>query len=398
MARALLVGAFGQRNPGDDALLSAFAAALPGWELVVPAADPDLVTAGSADPRIAQGQGTDRYVTPISNAPGRVMTALLSCDAVVVGGGTVFKVLRPSAGRRPLSLLTRAMLLTRAAQLAAKPVAIVGVGADELPGRRAQTLAARIATSADMLVVRDEDSVDLLADAGVPVPIRLGADAAWTLLGDVRPAPGDREPVGPVIVTPSRHAKDPGRYAVLAASLTALLRERPELSGIRIEPWQIGGQVGGSRLDDLLLARQLEAALRVAGCPRVEVLAPPASVVDAANSYRDAALVVGQRFHSLVAAAAAGCRFVADPCEPKLSAIARTFGQMEIQPDTSVGTLTETLRSAVDAAPPAAEEARRQIATARTMLGLMRTVVEGGRGGAPEQLQSLTLRPTAIFR
>ncbi|HEY3737796.1 MAG TPA: polysaccharide pyruvyl transferase family protein [Jatrophihabitans sp.] len=398
MARALLVGAFGQRNPGDDALLSAFAAALPGWEIVVPSADPDMVTSGSETAGGRAGSAVGTYVTAIPNSPGRVFAALLSCDAVVVGGGTVFKLLKPSTGRRPRSLLLRAMLLTRGAKTAGKPVAIVGVGADDLTGRRARLLASHIAASADMLVVRDEDSADLLAAAGVPVPIRLGTDAVWTLLSDLRPAPAGREPAGAVLVTPSRHAKDAGRYAVLAASLTTLLRERPELTEVRIEPWQVGGQVGGRSADDLLLARELEAALRVAGCPSVEVIAPPMSVLDAAAGYRDAALVVGQRFHSLVAAAAAGCRFVADPSEPKLAAIARSFGQAVIQPETSVGVLTETLHAALDGPAPSREEVQRQTATARTMLGLMRTVLEGGRSGAPDELQSLTLRPTALVR
>lgn len=388
MSRVLLAGAFGQRNPGDDALLAAFAAALPEHELVVPATDPDLVGLGGS---------AGLYVTPIDRSPVRLAAALLSCDAVVVGGGTLFKLLKPSTGRRPRSLLAQSTKLINAARALGKPVALVGVGADDLPDRHSRTLARRIATGADMLVVRDERSADLLAAMGVPIPIRVGADAAWTLLSDVHPrefGPAAEAGAGHVVVTPSRHAKGAGRYAMLAASLTSLLEERPALAGVRIEPWQVGGRSA----DDLMLARDLEAALAVAGCREVEVVAPPASVRTAAESYRHAALLVGQRFHSVLAAAAAGCRFIADTSEPKLVAMAESFGQVCLPEDASVSTVRAALAAALDGPAPDRGVVARHVASAEAMLGLTRTLLEGGRSGTPAELHALTLRPEALVR
>ena len=40
MPTAILAGAFGQRNPGDEALLDAFVAALPDWDVIATAVVP----------------------------------------------------------------------------------------------------------------------------------------------------------------------------------------------------------------------------------------------------------------------------------------------------------------------------------------------------------------------
>ncbi|HZY76218.1 MAG TPA: hypothetical protein VFE40_07850, partial [Jatrophihabitantaceae bacterium] len=75
MPTALLAGAFGQRNPGDEALLTSFTDALPGWTTIVPAADPASVTdqRGRAIPSTAQA----------------ARAAARAADAVVFAGGTV---------------------------------------------------------------------------------------------------------------------------------------------------------------------------------------------------------------------------------------------------------------------------------------------------------------------
>ena len=84
-----------------------------------------------------------------------------------------------------------------------KPLALVGVGAGALPGRSARTLTRAIVRRADLLVLRDEESAGVLADAGAPTPFRVGADAAWTTARRARAAerpgrrPGHRGPQPP---------------------------------------------------------------------------------------------------------------------------------------------------------------------------------------------------------
>ena len=66
MPTAVLAGAFGQRNPGDEALLDAFIDALPGWDVIATAAVPP------------HGRDTD---TVSSDDPTRVARAVARADA-----------------------------------------------------------------------------------------------------------------------------------------------------------------------------------------------------------------------------------------------------------------------------------------------------------------------------
>ena len=156
MPAALLAGAFGQQNLGDDALLEAFVRGLPDWDLTVTTADPEAAVRLGCKP-VAAREPRAVAATPAGRA-----------DAVVVGGGTVLKTLHGSADRRPHALLVNAALLTAASSARHRPVAMVGVGAGHLTDRRARALARFVVGHADLLVLRDEESAGELIAAGVP--------------------------------------------------------------------------------------------------------------------------------------------------------------------------------------------------------------------------------------
>jgi polysaccharide pyruvyl transferase WcaK-like protein len=377
--RVLLAGAFGQRNPGDDALLTAFTGALPGWEAVVPAAN--IASVG------------DGRIHAVPNSGRRALTALMNSDALVFAGGTLFKTLDPATGRAPHALLMRALLLARGARALSRPIALVGVGAGRLADRRSRSLARALIATADMTVLRDDASADILAEAGVPQPMRIGADAAWTLLDRYR-SPRSVRTRGPLVVAVSRHAGGPTQAPALAAGVAELLRGRDDIDRIVLEPWQ----VGGPGLDDLDLARGLQRALRVATERDVTLVPPPESIVTASETYRDARLVIGQRFHSLVAAAAAGTRFVAVAHEAKLAELATRLGQPTLAAAAPVADIAPTLAAALDGPAPDQDEVAAQTERAIASLELMRTVVEGGRAGYPADLRALRLRPEAVIQ
>src|SRR5689334_15401630 len=154
MPSAVLAGAFGQRNPGDDALLKAFANALDGWELTATAAfgAPESALAGCEPVR--------------SDDAVAVARAVARADAVVFAGGTVFKALGPQCGRPPLSLLRRALAVATAVSAIGRPLAMVGVGAGALPTPGARALARQLVNRADLLVLRDDESAEVLTAAG----------------------------------------------------------------------------------------------------------------------------------------------------------------------------------------------------------------------------------------
>jgi polysaccharide pyruvyl transferase CsaB len=367
MATVLLAGAYGQRNPGDEALLTSFVQALPEHDVIATSADPDATR---------DVHGCDAVPSLDRRA---VVGGLLRADALVMGGGTVFKPLHPSTGRASHELLRNACWLSFAAQATSKPVLFVGVGAAPLSGRREQRSARRLVRGADLLVLRDADSARVLERAGAPVPFRVGADPTWpwiTQLPVVAPTPDDA-----VLVTVSRFAATPELVAALGAALRTL---RDGGLTIVLQPWQ----VDPATVDDLPLTHALATEI---GGP-VELLDPPRDLHEATRQAAAARLVVSMRFHSLVAAATAGTRAVAVDHEPKLGALARALGQASLAPRDDGW--TRALHEALHGPRPDAHVVREQVALATEGFRLTRLVLDGGSTSDADELTGLPLEPS----
>lgn len=354
MSRVLLCGAFGQGNPGDDALLEAFLAGLAGHDVSVTTTGPVPSPARAV-------------------APGwRTLTRTLrDVDAVVVGGGTVFKSLHPSVPRRPTSLLARTAALRAATAARGVPLALVGVGAGDLRGRTARRLAAWTADRADLLVVRDEESAAVLAEAGATGPFRVGADATWRLL-DVDasgPAAPASDPGAPVLVVLSHHAdRDAGRLVAGVAAVVERLLERGH--PVALQPWQ-----GGADGLDAALGTDVLRRIRSGG---VSLTEPPATLRDAQVAAAQHGAVVTLRFHGLVAAAAAGRPTLAFAHEPKLAGLARRLGQPTVPSHASPAVLAHAVDALLDTPGPHPDLVRREADLARRTNALLRLVVSGG--------------------
>jgi polysaccharide pyruvyl transferase WcaK-like protein len=351
MPTALIVGAFGQGNPGDEALLASAVAAVrarAGWEPLVATAQP--------------GSTSDRLdVATIEATPTATSSAAVRADALVVGGGTVFKELPPSSGRPPGSLLRRGVALTGIFHARRRPVALIGVGASQVRHPANRRLVRSLAHRADLLVLRDPDSAELLADIGVPVPLRVGADLSW--LTSSAPAPRQARAMAPLGVAVSHLAGDVGFFDRLTAALAQVVRAgRP----VELEPWQGSPMLG----EDAQIAGRLGRAL----AHGVTVVAPPEDLAEATDRMADRSAVVAMRFHAAVAAADAGTPFVAVAHEPKLAAIARRVGQPTIDVSDPAPVMAASIERALLGTPPAphavAEERRRAEATA-DLLGLV---------------------------
>jgi polysaccharide pyruvyl transferase WcaK-like protein len=366
MPTALLVGAFGQRNPGDDALGDAFVAALPGWRILA-------ATSSQAAPGGAQTAVDAR-------SPRAVARALMASDALVVAGGTIFKTLHPGCGRRPLSLLRRAVALTAVARALGKPRAMVGVGAGVLDSSMSRRLSRALVRQTDLLVLRDEESAEVLAAAGAPTPFRVGADAAWTLLDPppaAPPASGRR-----IVVALSFLAGGAELPDRMASALAPLVEEGFD---VQLQPWQ----ADRSGLDDVALAGALNDRLP----RRVPVLAPPASLEAARDDYAEVDLVVGLRFHALVAAAAAGTPFVALAHEPKHAGLARRLGQGAVATTEPPATLTRGILEGLHRPPPSPQAVQAEIETAEAGMQLLRVLLAAGRAPGAAEIEGLPLRP-----
>ncbi|WP_116996218.1 polysaccharide pyruvyl transferase family protein [Desertimonas flava] len=371
-ARVLLVGAFGQGNPGDESLCAAFVHALGDHELLVASADPDE-TAGR------------HGVATIAATALPVARALSAVDAVVVAGGTIFKRLHRSSGRRPTALLRNTAALMLAARTRGRPVALVGVGAGDLHGPAAARLSAWITRHADLLILRDEESAAVLTDAGVPSPFWIGADPVWALADGVAtfgrspaaPAPADRSVVA---VALSHLAGDAAFERNLAAGLDGLGGDWL----IRLQPWQTGA---GSDAD-LRLARRLADRI-----PGAVIDDPPHDVGNAAAHLSDQSVdvVLGLRFHALVAAGLSNRRFVAVAHEPKLAGVARRLDQLSVPPHASGEVYTAAVTGALRRPPPTAAAVRGEAAAAATAFDLLRLLLADGELAEPATLSALPL-------
>ena len=364
MPTVLLAGAFGQRNPGDEALLHAFRLALPDWRCIATTSRPDSSV-------LEHGCDTVRPDDPVG-----IARSLRQADAVVFAGGTVFKVLGPHSGRAPHDLLRKAVAVAFAAKALRRPLGLVGVGAGSLPDFQAQMLARQLVQRADLLVLRDEESARTLAGIGAAAPYRVGADPAWTIFTGGAPPTGERNGA---IVALSALALGPGDLDRLVLGLRAV---RDTGLDLRLQPWQVGGSIW----DDMDVARLVAA--RLGG---VQILPPPVDLIEARDSFAAAQVVVGLRFHSLMAAAAARTPFVAVRHEQKLAALARRFQQPAIEPGAAPQAWTAAISAALRLVPSDAI-AEQEIETSRHGLLLLRLVLERGRGAAPD-LPGLRLEP-----
>jgi polysaccharide pyruvyl transferase WcaK-like protein len=365
MATVTLVGAFGQGNPGDEALCAAFREQLLDHELIVVSGDPS-------------DTARRHRVRAVPNGALSTARTALAGDALVIGGGTIFKSLHRSTGRRPGSLLRNTMALVAGARSRGTKVAMIGVGADDLRGRQAQAIARWLVRHVDLLVLRDEESAAVLGAAGAPAPFWIGADPAWTLAGGlarVESFPG-REPT--ITVALSHLAGD----GALARNLAAALVPFTASHSIRLQPWQVGA--GGRDLE-------LAEAMRELMGPDVKVLDAPESFAAAVASLVGDDLVVGLRFHALVAAGMAGTRFVAVAHEPKLAGIARRLGQVSFPVHATSEVLHGAISHALDHEPVHADAVAAEVAEAERAFGLLRLLLSGGVVEEPERVAGLPL-------
>ena len=250
---------------------------------------------------------------------------------------------------------------------------MIGVGADDLRGRAGPALARWLVRHVDLLVLRDEESAAVLAGAGAPAPFWIGADPAWMLAGGWRDrrvvaADGRRRSPSPSATSPATRVCSP----TWPPRCAPLLGDH----SVQLQPWQVGadGRDRGSPTAPRA-ARQRRQGPRPAGQPRPR---PPSVAGDD--------LVIGLRFHALVAAGMAGTRFVAIAHEPKLAGLARRLGQVSVPATPPPTVLDGAIDHALDHDPaaPTPSPARSPAPSARsTCCGSCSSTACREPGGSP---------------
>lgn len=314
----LVVGGYGYRNVGDEAILASLLRTLDGRQ----------VTVVSRLPAETQAMHEVRAV-PITAA----LPELLRHRTLMIGGGGLFGSDMGLVGR----LLPAYGL---AASVRGLTVALHGVGIDPDLRASAALPLRRLARRAAQILVRDRRSAEVLREWGVDAAV--GPDlSAW--LPAAPPAVGAAllrsaglDPRRPIVGL-SLTAVDPRMGELVLEAVAACLDALPELQFCFIPMSQ---HPFVARHNDLLLARQLQAR-----SPRLRILegTPHPALVLAAFGHL--AVVVGMRYHSLLFAARNGVPIIpiayADKCRTWLA----ERGEALVEPRSSV--LIEHIRRRV---------------------------------------------------
>ena len=283
--QAVLCGYYGKGNGGDEALLASLLQMLP--TNVTP-----LVLSGNPE------ETRDRYgvETRDRKNPLSVLQALRQSDVLIWGGGSLMQ-----DATSALSPYYYGGLMVLAQQLKLKTIAWAqGIG--PLNRTLARRLARRTFAGCTGVSVRDRGSATLLSNW--QIPCTLAPDPVWAL--DATPVPGLWDlPAPRVAVTLRSH---PQLTATRLANFTRALIDfqKATQTCILLVPFQ--------RTQDLAIAQAIQPQLP--GANQILCLEDPKALK---GLFQGVEMAIGMRYHSLIMAAAEGCRCFALSYDPKVS-------------------------------------------------------------------------------
>ncbi len=283
--RAVLCGYYGKGNGGDEALLATLLQMLPAH------VKPIVLSGNPEETHNRYGVETcDR----MAFAP--VLKSLRRSDAFIWGGGSLMQ-----DATSAMSPLYYGGLMTLAQQLKLKTVAWAqGIGPLKRPLTRWLTQKALSGCTA--VSVRDRGSTALVCDW--QIPCITAPDPVWAL--EAAPVPGLWNlPAPRVAVTLRSH---PQLTATRLANFTRALVDFQTATQVCILllPFQLS--------QDLAIAQAIQPQLP--GANQILCLEDPRSLK---GVFRGVEMAIGMRYHSLIMAAAEGCRCFAISYDPKVS-------------------------------------------------------------------------------
>lgn len=351
--RALLCGYYGEHNLGDDALLQVLLLQLPpGCSAVVTAHDQsqvgELHGVATTDRRSLKG----------------VLAALVHCDALVLGGGSL---LQDSTSFRSLLYYSTLIL---AARLQGKAVLLWGQGLGPLRRHTSRALVRLLLPQATAISWRDRASAALAERWGIKATV--GSDPVWALAPQPWQGPG-----GPIVLCwrPVGHLDaDAWRPYLDAVGLVARDANR-EVCWLPFHREQDRGLLAS-------LDRQGVVGAGLRERSRELVAEDPA---EAMQLFRRAGLVIAMRLHGLILAALSGSPCAALSYDPKVAAAAEGIGcPCQDLAESPSPSLPASWRSALDQPPdPARLAGERQRASLhrQVLLSLQGVGQASGSGG-----------------
>ncbi len=304
--RFAVSGYYGCGNAGDEAVLAGLISAL---QEVSPGSCVNVLSQNPVGTEALHGVKSAHRMNWTS-----VRQALLTCDALISGGGSLLQ------DTTSLKSLLYYLLVIRAAQFHRKPVMMCAQGIGPLNLPISQRLTAATARKCKAVTVRDAASAALLQRIGVTTPnVEVTADLAFALSPAPLQAMRVVEAIEPLtgvngsVVIALRHwgsSESTSKYTTLTR---LLLNELP--GNLILLPMQHPA--------DLQLAQEIYMATgRHARC---HVLAQPYAPSLLISILQRARLVVAMRLHALILGITAGLPPVALSYDPKIDALMETI-------------------------------------------------------------------------
>ena len=305
----LIVGGYGYRNVGDEAMLAGLLRILEGRRVTVLSRAP------------AETSATHGVLTA---ALWQAPTQLRTHATVLIGGGALFG--------RDMGHLGRALpMYAKFARSAGRRLVVVGVSIEkDMPAVR-QRLARALFRSADWVQVRDQSSADLLDAWGVASSV--GADLS-AAVHPSRPAVGRAllQGAGVNVHKPVIGLALTGVNAALGRQVgQAVIGLARQSRGVELCLLPMSQHPFVAAHNDLLFCRSLQAA-----APNLKVLEgfhPPAAVLSVFESLSAA---VCMRYHSFVFAERFAIPFIGYAYSPKVNAWLEERGIRSSMPSANI--------------------------------------------------------------
>jgi polysaccharide pyruvyl transferase WcaK-like protein len=199
----------------------------------------------------------------------------------------------------------RLMAWSMAARSQGKPVAVFGVGVDELSTRLGAWFSVRALNCAQLCVLRDTGSRDAIRDMGFSGQMDVCADPAFSIVAV--PSEIDKSPATPyAVISPiSRRAWPGAEDEAYSAYLTALAAAADFLQNQSVQVRFVCSQTS---MDPRIVDRIKQ---RMQGDPLAAIAVGVKTFEEYLTAVQGARVVIGSRLHALILALVAGTPVIA---------------------------------------------------------------------------------------
>jgi polysaccharide pyruvyl transferase WcaK-like protein len=263
---------------------------------------------------------------------------------------------------------------------------MIGVGANRLDSPAARLLAGVAVRTADLLVLRDEESADVMTSSGVPGPLRVGAEPAWSLLQPVTSALARPARLRVVLPTWAHHHQVRFIFGSLRSAIGALLD-----AGIDVQ-LQHFDHPGGREI--VAFVDEFTRPAFGFRPKSIEILGPPQSLQQAVDSLVEVGALVAYDLHALIAAAAAQVPAIAVGQSLELHALAHRLDQRCLPIDVNPDVLAHACAALLTGPAPLPELVADEVARAHEEFRLLRVLLAHGRSDEVDQIRALPFAPT----